>query len=166
MAQFSGSTPPKWVVDLLLQLHDETNGSCPFVFITDDRWKDIKIKWDQYRKKGRQKDWENKILLNTSLKQFKRYCKDAGIKTNDKITQHCLRKSWACNLADNGVPAHTLMSMGGWSSIETVQQFYLKTSDANEKKAVDMLDRLMEEETFQGLILSQDMPDFTTFITP
>ena len=37
------------------------------------------------------------------------------------------------------------MKMGGWSSIETVQQFYLKTSDANEKKAVDMLDKLMEE---------------------
>ncbi len=141
---------PKWVVDLLLQLHDETNGSCPFVFITNDRWKDVKVKWDQYRKQGRQKDWENKILLNNSLIQFKKYCKDAGIKTNDKLTQHCLRKSWACNLADNGVPAHTLMKMGGWSSIETVQQFYLKTSDANEKKAVEMLDRLMEEETFRA----------------
>ena len=42
------------------------------------------------------------------------------------------------------------MKMGGWSSIETVQQFYLKTSDANEKKAVAMLDRLMEEEAFRA----------------
>ena len=37
------------------------------------------------------------------------------------------------------------MKMGGWSSIETVQQFYLKTSDENEKRAVEMLDRLMGE---------------------
>jgi len=31
-----------------------------------------------------------------------------------------------------------------------LQQFYLKTSDANEKKAVEMLDKLMEEETFRA----------------
>ncbi len=37
------------------------------------------------------------------------------------------------------------MKMGGWSSIETVQQFYLKSSDANEKKAVGVLEELMEE---------------------
>ena len=70
----------------------------------------------------------------------------AYILSNDKISQHCLRKSWACNLANNGVPPHTLMKMGGWSSIDTVQQFYLKTSDENEKRAVEMLDRLMGEK--------------------
>ena len=46
-----------------------------------------------------------------------------------------------------------LLMKGGlidsWSSIETVQQFYLKTSDANETKAVEMLDRLMEEGLVQ-----------------
>lgn len=59
---------------------------------------------------------------------------------------HCLRKSWACNLADNGVPPQTLLKMGGWSEIETVQKFYLKNSDANEKMAIQVLDRLMGAE--------------------
>ena len=38
--------------------------------------------------------------------------------------------------------------MGGWSEIETVQKFYLKHSDANEKMAVEVLDRLMGAEAF------------------
>ena len=44
------------------------------------------------------------------------------------------------------------LKMGGWSDIETVQNFYLKNSDANEKKAVEVLDRLMgsREEVEMG----------------
>jgi hypothetical protein len=38
------------------------------------------------------------------------------------------------------------MKLGGWSSIETVMQFYLKSSDENEKKAVEILDKLIEVE--------------------
>ena len=33
--------------------------------------------------------------------------------------------------------------MGGWSDIETVQNFYLKNTNDNEKRAVDVLDKLM-----------------------
>jgi hypothetical protein len=36
------------------------------------------------------------------------------------------------------------MKMGGWSSIETVLKYYTKTSDENEKKAVEILGELME----------------------
>ena len=45
--------------------------------------------------------------------------------------------------------------MGGWSDIETVQNFYLKNSDANEKKAVEVLDRLMasKDEAQMGTII-------------
>ncbi|MDH4239190.1 MAG: tyrosine-type recombinase/integrase [Phycisphaerae bacterium] len=63
-----------------------------------------------------------------------------------KVTIHCLRKSWASNLANAGVPSNTLMKMGGWSNIETVLKYYLKSSDENEKKAVRILDRLMGVE--------------------
>jgi hypothetical protein len=52
----------------------------------------------------------------------------------------------ASNLANSGrVPAHTLMKMGGWSDMDTVLKFYLKSSDANERQAVEILDKLMEE---------------------
>ncbi len=49
-------------------------------------------------------------------------------------------------VANLGTPAHTLQSLMGHSSIETTLKFYVQDSDENKKKAVDGLDRLMEEE--------------------
>jgi hypothetical protein len=37
--------------------------------------------------------------------------------------------------------------MGGWSNIETVLKYYIKTSDENEKMAVRILDELMSRES-------------------
>ena len=62
--------------------------------------------------------------------------------------------TWAAKLANAGVPPHTLMKMGGWSNIETVLKYYLKSSDENEKKAVRILDRLMEVVPTQELTVS------------
>ena len=62
-----------------------------------------------------------------------------------------MRKSWASNLANAGVPANTLMKMGGWSNIETVLKYYIKTSDENEKKAVRILDELMSRDSKKGV---------------
>ena len=134
---------PEWVVALLLQLYEQTDPGCPFLFLTGKRWDRVKDRWIRMRKAGRSKQWQNLMLQNNALREFKRHCRNAGIKTHERLMLHCLRKSWACNLAENGVPPQTLLKMGGWSSIETVQKFYLKNTDENEKKAVDVLDRLM-----------------------
>ncbi len=72
-------------------------------------------------------------------------CIRAGIKTHEKLMLHCLRKSWACNLAENGIGNKTLLELGGWSDVRVLDEFYSKASDANKKKAVEVLDRLMEE---------------------
>ena len=87
------------------------------------------------------------FFANNILRDFKVKVSQAGIKVTDKVTIHCLRKSWASNLANAGVPPHTLMKMGGWSNIETVLKYYIKTSDENEKKAVRILDELMNRES-------------------
>lgn len=42
------------------------------------------------------------------------------------------------NLAQKGVPIKTLMKMGGWSRIETVEKFYIRCTDANEQEAVEI----------------------------
>ena len=42
--------------------------------------------------------------------------------------------------------------MGGWSNVETVLEYYLKSSDENEKKAVRILDRFMKVETGGGFV--------------
>jgi integrase len=134
---------PDFVVNLLLQLYNEVDEGSPFLFLTRERWEKVKKRWDNMRKEKRSREWDNRNLCNNLLREFKRQCKNAGVKTNDRLTLHCLRKSWACSLAENGVPPQTLLKMGGWSDIETVQKFYLKSSDENERRAVEVLDRLM-----------------------
>jgi integrase len=53
-----------------------------------------------------------------------------------------LRKSYASNLANAGTPVHTLMKLMGHSSIVTTQKYYLHSSDENEKKAVEELEKM------------------------
>lgn len=134
---------PNWVVNLLLQLQEQAIPGGPFVFLDRDRWDRVKSKWQMYQQQGLERNWDNKAVHDNLLRQFQKNCKDAGIKSTDKLTLHCIRKSWACNLADSSVPVHTLMKLGGWSSIETCQQFYLQSTDANEKKAIESIEKLV-----------------------
>ena len=67
---------------------------------------------------------------------------------------HCMRKSWACNLAENNVPPQTLLKMGGWSSMECCQVYYLKTTDANEQQAVNILNNIFADKN-TGQVVSQ-----------
>ena len=113
------------------------------MFLDKNRWIRAKAKWIRFQQEGKERQWDSKQLHGRLLVQFQRHCRMAGIKTADKLTVHCLRKSWACNLADNSVPVHTLMKLGGWSSIETCQQYYLQSTDENEKKAIEGLEKLV-----------------------
>ena len=134
---------PKWVVDIMVELQSMVSEGCVFVFMSQERWLKVKSKWVLMREAGRQDEWENKFLLNNVLRDFKKKCFDAGIKTNDKLTVHCLRKAYGCNLANAGTPIQTLKKLMGHSSINTTMEFYLQSSDANEKKAVFELERIM-----------------------
>ena len=82
-------------------------------------------------------------MMSHALKQFKRYCKKAGIETNKKLNLHCLRKGYGTNLMKIGTPANTLKDLMGHSSIITSMKFYVNSIDENKKKAVEGLDRLM-----------------------
>jgi hypothetical protein len=90
------------------------------------------------------------ILLNgiTGITNYilaKYYCSKAGIETNKKLNLHCLRKGYGTNLVKIGTPANTLKELMGHSSIVTTMKFYVNSIDANKKKAVEGLDRLMGE---------------------
>ena len=84
------------------------------------------------------------MLCNT-LRDFTVYCKNAGIKTDSRLNLHCLRKSWACNLAENGISPKTLCELGGWSDPSVLHEYYSKATDANKNKAKQVLDDLMGE---------------------
>jgi len=136
---------PNWVVVILKQLKKEAEVTCPFVFLTQERWARVIKRWQRMQKAGEEDLWYNGLLMNNTVRDFKLNFKRAGIETNNKVMIHCLRKSYACNLANSSVPIQTLQKLGGWSDIKTCQEFYLQSTDANELKAVEALDRMMEE---------------------
>lgn len=135
----------KWVVEMLKKLRSERTENCPFVFLTAERLEIVKAKWQELRKEKKSGDWENRLMLNGMLRNFKARCVQAGINTNLKLNLHGLRKSWAMNLASSGkVPMKTLQELGGWSEMKTCEEFYLRSSDANRQRAADVLNELAE----------------------
>jgi integrase len=138
-------TMPFWVKKLLQELYNEHKQDCPFLFMTIDRWKIVQQNWFKLRQQGLSRDWQNNMLTNNKYRNFQSYCLKAGIKTADKLCLHCLRKSWACNLAENGIAPKTLCELGGWSNPSTLHEYYTRVSDANRDKARQVLDDLMME---------------------
>ena len=138
---------PKSVVDILTRLQQESETGNPFVFLSKDRYLLAKQKWTEKREQGKASDWVNRDLFNNCLRNFKKHCKYAGIKTNEKLNLHCLRKSYATNLANAGTPVQTLMKLMGHSSISTTQKYYLHSSDANEQRAVEALEKMCVGES-------------------
>lgn len=132
-----------WVSDMLKKLLAERQDGCPYVFLTPARLKRVQARWISLQKARKSNDWENRYMLNGTLRDFKQRCLRAGIQTEEKLMLHGLRKSWAMNLANSGkVPPKTLLEIGGWSSIRTCEEFYWKNTDANRQRARDVLDDL------------------------
>ena len=116
----------------------------PYVFISDDRLKVIKITWSVWQKAGNADEWKNGRMVNNTHRDFQLYCKKAGIITADRLSVHTLRKAYGTNLANLSTPVHTLKELMGHSSITTTMKFYLKSTDENKKKAVRGLEELMD----------------------
>ena len=136
---------PKKVLELLKQLLNEADSDCPFLLMTSERWEVVKKNWQTMRKEGRSREWENWMLVCNPLRDFKRTCKRAGIETHERLNLHGLRKSWATNLADNGINQKTLCELGGWSDPSVLNEYYNKATDANKDKARQVLDDLFGE---------------------
>jgi len=105
-----------------------------------NRWQVVQKKWTTLREEGKSREWQNNMLMNNNYRNFQTLCKRAGIHTSDKLCLHCLRKSWACNLAENGIAPKTLCELGGWSNPSTLHEYYIRVSDANRDKARQVLD--------------------------
>ena len=145
---------PKWVQQLLLDAQAEAAEGCPFVFLTEERWQLVRAKWHRFRQEGKAKMWKNTDVCNNVLRNFKVRCRRGGIVTNEKLTIHCFRKSYAQNLADAGTPIHTLKKLMGHSSVKTLEQFYIRSSDANETQARNILDELFSTRAKTKLMVS------------
>jgi integrase len=136
---------PKQVIDILTKLKEQQEEGNPFVFLSNDRYQIVKKKWQKdFYNVGKAGDWVNRNLANNILRDFKQHCRDAGIKINEKYNLHGLRKSFACNLANFNTPIQCLLKLMGHSKLQTCQEFYLKSCDSNEKRAVEQLEKMCE----------------------
>ena len=139
---------PKWVAHMLVELQMESKENCPFAFLTRNRYLKVMERWNYFWQQGKSDQWRNIFLVNNVLREFNRHCRTAGINTNEKINVHCLRKSYACNLANSGkVPIHTLLELMGHSDVSTCKDYYLKNISANKERAVEVLEGMMEKDT-------------------
>jgi len=118
---------PSQVKDILMELKMKTSPDNAYVFITDERLERIKEKYRQWKQEGKDRDWKNSTMVNNTNRQFVLYCRKAGIVTSDRLSVHCLRKSFGQNLADRSVPMHTLKDLMRHSSIRTKEKFYFKS---------------------------------------
>ncbi len=134
---------PNWVMEPLKELKEISSSDNPFVFLNTERLGYVKAKWKELVEQGREDKWLNSMIVLNTNRKFKLYCQRAGIITDDRLSVHCLRKSYGTNLADNGTPAHTLKDMMGHSDIKTTMTFYIKSTDANKLKAVEALEQMM-----------------------
>lgn len=134
-----------WLAQMFKDLKAEkAEGQSPFVFLTPERWERAQTKWKALYTDGKGHQWRNRDMANNVLRDFKVHCRTARIFTEDKLTLHCLRKSYAQNLADAGTPIITLKRLMGHCSTKVCEQFYFRATDANEERATQVLERIME----------------------
>ena len=134
---------PNFVAEYVQQLQKVADKDNPFLVLTPDRWTKVQKNWQNMWKQGNARKWQNKMYICNTLRDFKVYCRQAGIETNDRLHIHCLRKSWATNLAENGVSQKTLCELGGWVNPSVLNDYYTKATDANKDRARQILDDLM-----------------------
>jgi len=137
---------PSWLIEMLKELKKQASADNPFAFLSLERYEAMKTRWERLYQEGKKDTWFNRDVGNNILRNFKVYCKKAGISTAEKLTVHCLRKSYCQNLANAGIPAITMLRLTGHSSLRVCEQYYLKVADANEKQAMAAMDRLMEDK--------------------
>jgi integrase len=76
------------------------------------------------------------MLIRNKIRDFKVYCKNAGIKTKERLHPHCLRKGWACNLTENGISPKTLCELarkrGCSGAIASIERHWVDSSPLDE----------------------------------
>ena len=132
---------PPHTIDLLTQLHAEVSEKVPFVLLTKARFERVQQKWRQVRDRG--KPWKNRYLVNNILRNFRSHVKRTSIKPVGKLTIHTLRKCAGQNWADY-LPMNVVKELMGHSNISTTQEFYLTVDRGREKKAAQVVQKLLE----------------------
>ena len=129
---------------LLKECRELVQKGNPFLLLSSERYEVVRANWQNCIKESKEAKWRSADLLNNHARSFKKAGRRAGIVTDDRLMVSCCRKSYGTNVANLGTPIHTLKELMGHGSIVTTQKYYLKSTDANKKRVVEGLDRMME----------------------
>jgi len=154
---------PKQALEALLVWQAQAPEGVPYVLLTAARWQRVREHWQLCREgkpwrlnrqSGELKwvEWDNRHMVNNVLRDVRGHVRSAGVVTQAPLTVHTLRKSFGQNHADAGTPMHVLQGLMGHSSITTTKKHYLQRSDANERAATKLYERLLSDGTAVRLL--------------
>jgi len=131
---------PKHTLDILRELQTKARFKCPFILLSEQRYKTVLENWRQYQKDGRV--WENRDMLLNAGREFRRHQRKAGIKPTGSLTIHTLRKCAGKNWADV-LPPHVVKELMGHSSISTTMKYYAQVDASQRTRAAAAVDGLI-----------------------
>ncbi|MCH5184774.1 MAG: tyrosine-type recombinase/integrase [Oscillospiraceae bacterium] len=87
-----------------------------------------------------------RISVSGVEKLFKKYCYTVGITNPDKTRPHALRRTFACNLLEDGVDIKMVAELMGHKNIEVTHKFYAQYSSKARKEVMVNRDIMPKEE--------------------
>lgn len=129
---------PQKVIEMLKELKEKSKPGNPFVFLSAESHGRLVKRWHTYCEEG-EENWDSRYVIINARRDFKHFCEKAGLKTSKVLTLHSLRKGYGTNMANLGIPPHTLKDLMGHSSSVTTMEYYVKTLDENKKSAAEKL---------------------------
>lgn len=120
-----------------------------YVVLTQERFTTVQRYWrlcndgKPWGGRDKHRPWQNRDMMNNLLRDTKGYLRKAGIDLTAKFTLTAFRKSFGQNHANAGTPPRTLSKLMGHSDVSTTMEYYNCVTDANEKTAALVMDRLL-----------------------
>jgi integrase len=130
----------KHTLDILRELQAKARFKCPFILLSEVRYRTVLKNWRQYQKEGR--TWENRDMLLNVGREFRRHLRKVEVKPTGSLSIHTLRKCAGKNWADV-LPLHVTKELMGHSTITTTMKFYSQVDESQRTRAAAVIDGLI-----------------------
>lgn len=153
----SGQSKERWVPIPEAAIPDITEAvkqafkSGGFIALSPVRFRTVQAHWRLCRE-GKPwaqhpwRPWLNRDMVNNLLRDTKRYLRQAKVELTAPFQLTSFRKSYAQNLANAGVPPRTLAKLLGHSDTRITMKHYATVTDANERHAAELMNRMFAAE--------------------
>jgi integrase len=137
---------PKHTVDILVDLktyYAATNEKTPYVLLNRRQFETVSAKWQKYRQEKR--PWRNQDMTNNTGREFERHLRGAGIKPEETMTVHVIRKSCITNWANTINNPKVTQRLAGHADLKTTMRYYCQVTRDQKAQAAQAIDDLLAE---------------------